>query len=429
MASTLKDCTLLSDVRQNPCSKSEILKNLYKHRAETGDIIFLVESKAIHAHRCVLAALSPRYKAQFYGAISDKEMIRVSDASHDAFAEFLQFFYTDTVTLTIENIEDVLNLAQQSLVDILVAECINFLRDAVGLDKLLWFYRLASQYEIVPLEKQCLIHIEENLLAVFKTDDFLSCEHDMLCHILEKSASWNYHSIDLFDGCISWARTQCEQNGTKSHAANLRTVLGEALCQIQFSSMTVQEFSTISENFVGILTEHEKVDIFAAIARIESEKQAKAVRRLRYLDSMKNAKCKFVKGQLLRRDSATKKDGIGFLCNKTINLNGFVMHSRIAENVRVDVYVRGQPIKCNRNIDMEKRTTKVTFTTPIRIKPNAECRIFIQTIKARNIGWYGYNVLSTTTKKGVTFRFQRDNQDGIYSITHLLFDVVLDTSE
>lgn len=209
MASELKDCSLLSIVRKNPCSKSEILKKLYKQRAETGDIIFVVEGKEIHAHRCVLAALSPKYKAQFYGAISDKDVIHVSDASYDAFMEFLKFFYTDTVTLTVANIEAVLNLANQSLVDVLITECINFLCDAVGLDKLLWFYRMAHQYEIDSLKKLCFNHIKANLLAVFKTSDFLHCEHDMLCHILELSSSLNYHTIDLFDGCISWARAQC----------------------------------------------------------------------------------------------------------------------------------------------------------------------------------------------------------------------------
>lgn len=61
-----------------------------------------------------MAALSPKYKAQFYGAMPETDVVNVSGVSAAAFEEFLKFFYTDKVSLSIENIEDVLNLAKQS---------------------------------------------------------------------------------------------------------------------------------------------------------------------------------------------------------------------------------------------------------------------------------------------------------------------------
>lgn len=425
MASTINDRSKLSMIRKNPCLKTELLKNLYEQRAETGDIKFIIEAQEIHAHRCVLAALSPKYKAQFYGAMSEKDVIHISGTSYDAFTEFLQFFYADEVTLSIRNIEDVLNLAKQSLVDDLITECINFLCDAVGLDKLLWFYRLAMQYEIESLENVCSTYITGNVLAVFKTSDFLSCENDMLCHILTLSSSLNCDFIDLFDGCILWARAKCQQNEIDaSNTANLRAILGVAFHEIPFSSMSPQEFSIICNNYSGLLSAQESMDILMAIAINESNKKARAAQRLCDLNSMRNLKCKFTKGDPQRRPTPTKKDGIGFSCDKTIKLTGFIMYNRVAESVRVDVYLKGKQIKCKRTIQTLNKKTKVTFNAPIRVKPNEECRIFVQAIKTRTIGWYGFSGLSKTIKKGVTFRFQRDNCDGIYSITHLLFDII-----
>lgn len=141
-----------------------IMEKLYEQRHETGDIIFVIESEQIPAHRCVLAALSPRYKAQFCGAMVKKDVINVKDVSSAAFKEFLQFFYKNKVILTIKNIEDVLNLAKQSLVDELVDECTYFLLDlvrkdnllqtsAIQMENLVWFYQLAHRYELKPLEK------------------------------------------------------------------------------------------------------------------------------------------------------------------------------------------------------------------------------------------------------------------------------------
>lgn len=201
MNPTLEICSKTSTVLKNLCLKST-LDQLYDQRHETGDIKFVIGSKEIPAHRCVLAALSPKYKTQFYGSMPEKDDINVVGASAAAFKEFLQFFYTDEVTLTIENIEDVLNLAKQSLVDDLVDECTQFLIKMVGMDKLVWCYQLAIEYEIKQLEKFCVEQISGNIKTVFRKTDFLSCERDMLYHILDLD-SLNCNEIDVFDAYAS----------------------------------------------------------------------------------------------------------------------------------------------------------------------------------------------------------------------------------
>lgn len=44
---------------------------MFELRDKTGDITFNVGTKQIKAHKCVLAALSPKYMAQFYGEFGD----------------------------------------------------------------------------------------------------------------------------------------------------------------------------------------------------------------------------------------------------------------------------------------------------------------------------------------------------------------------
>lgn len=88
MEFTLRPCSITSFVQKNPCVKPMGAK-LYEQRNETGDIKFIVGLEEILAHRCVLAALSPRYKAQFYGSMPEKDIINVKDVSPAAFKEFL----------------------------------------------------------------------------------------------------------------------------------------------------------------------------------------------------------------------------------------------------------------------------------------------------------------------------------------------------
>lgn len=51
------------------------MERLYLEKDETGDVTFVVESECIRAHRCVLAAVSPKYTVQFFGSNPDKDEI------------------------------------------------------------------------------------------------------------------------------------------------------------------------------------------------------------------------------------------------------------------------------------------------------------------------------------------------------------------
>lgn len=116
-------------------------------RNETGDVTFLVETEQIRAHRSVLAALSPKFKAQFYGLITDMGEISIPNVTATAFNEFLQICYKKTANLTMDNIETVLDLAIQSLVDDFVECCVNFLKDAIKANNVCTAYRLAILYD------------------------------------------------------------------------------------------------------------------------------------------------------------------------------------------------------------------------------------------------------------------------------------------
>lgn len=88
----MKNMSETLNCRKN-ISIKQTLNTLYSDKNETGDAEFQVESEIVRAHRCVLAATSPKYKAQFYGLQAEEGRILLSDVSVSAFEEFLQFFY------------------------------------------------------------------------------------------------------------------------------------------------------------------------------------------------------------------------------------------------------------------------------------------------------------------------------------------------
>lgn len=253
---------------ENPLVKQTNDK-LYSERNETGDVTFIVNSESIRAHRCILAALSPKYKAQFYGGMPEKGDIIVKDVSVPAFMEFLQFFYLEKVTLTMENIEAVLHLASQSLVDAFVNKCAEFLMEMTTVDNLCPNYQLAVLHDIKPFEDFCKQKICEKASEVFKTSDFTECDYNFLRRILGWD-SLRCKETEVFDACIAWAKVACERKNVDAmNASNLRTELGNAVFEIRFSSMTLEEFSPRHKSHMGLFSLDEINDIVCVLGKIE----------------------------------------------------------------------------------------------------------------------------------------------------------------
>lgn len=247
---------------------------MYSNRDKTGDIKFLVAGEIIRAHKCVLAALSPKYEAQFYGDFNDKssESIEVKDVSVAAFKEFLQLFYLDHINLSHENIYDVLDLVKSSLVDEFFEVCIDFLTKTLSAETACKSYCLAIQYECKNLMDCCEQMIRSNSESVFSSNEFNQCSPAILSNILQFDLL-NCKEIVVFDACINWAKNYCIFNGMDaSNHQHLREALGSQLFHIRFGTMTFQEFMRCYHSYKNVFTADEREGILYAIGKVADPK-------------------------------------------------------------------------------------------------------------------------------------------------------------
>lgn len=246
---------------------SLIANKLYADRGKTGDIKFLVEGEVIWAHKSVLAAISPKYEAQFYSSQQpDDDEVHVEDISPAAFEEFIKFCYIEDCDLTIDIIEEILNLSKQCLINHFVTKCGLFLINAMNKcnRNICLIYRLAIMYEIKAVKDLCEHRIRANIPQMFKTDDFLECDREVLIHILDIK-TLDCTEVDVFEGCIAWARTACLQRDIdNSTPINLRSVLKSAIDHIRFRSMNINQFVELDKKYEGFFSAEE----FREITRV-----------------------------------------------------------------------------------------------------------------------------------------------------------------
>ena len=193
------DIVVIGDVRVEataaPVYVAVPASDLHQHlgdllRAEKGaDVVFDVGGRTFAAHRCVLAARSPVFRAELFGAMKESDaasggVIRVDDMEARVFSGLLHFVYTDMFPETSKEVE-----GEEEEEEDVVAQHLLVAADRYGMERLKLMCEdklckyidvgtvaailtLADQHHCHGLKKACFEFLSSaaNLRAVAATD-------------------------------------------------------------------------------------------------------------------------------------------------------------------------------------------------------------------------------------------------------------------
>lgn len=239
----------------------------------TADVYFLVKSKKkeiIPVHKCLLMAASVEFHAKFTGPWKGKEEILIVDASSVALKEFLCYFYSNEVKLSMEHVEEVMYLGSTYNISDCMNDCSQLLAANLTVDNVCWAYQLAIQFDCDELTNECEVMISLNSEAVFKTAGFKDCDREILSHILRIDAM-SCSEIEVFNACMAWVKTASKKDtltkdSIESHLANL-------LYDIRYCSMMMEEFDEIYKSYGYLFSSN---DHKAIVDMIKSKKSRKS---------------------------------------------------------------------------------------------------------------------------------------------------------
>ncbi|XP_055298897.1 BTB/POZ domain-containing protein 3-like [Sitodiplosis mosellana] len=312
------------------------IQNLYLN-PNGADVWFVFDGERVPGHKFMLTASSPWLSTMFNGSLPEDKDVDMTNgrATVDAFKEFLQFSYMDDVTLTMENIEGVIDLAKQSLADDIFEKCEEFLIKSLTNDSMFFGYQLALMYEAKKLKTFCEDEICSNAEKVFKSSSFLEFPYEFLENVL-RCDELNCEEKDIFDACIAWAQAACTRNNEDpSNAESLRAQLKESIYQIRFCSMTKEDVAACIRSCRGLFTANELEEIVFMVSKaseMEARKFNWTARRIKQV-STKGQHLHCSRFNWLRYVTPYFDRGfyIGFgsnlettfTCNQRVLLNGF----------------------------------------------------------------------------------------------------------
>ena len=191
----------------------------------------------------------------------------MSDTNDESLEEFLRFLYTDECDLTADNAVFMLYLAKKYIVPALTQKCIEFFEANLVVESAVTIVQQAIQFDEKKLERKCWELIDLKTTEVIASDAFVDINLATLETLLKRE-SLKTTEVALFRAVLRWGEAECTRKEIEVNGKNKRAAIGNAIYQIRFVAMTLQEFGqNVSQS--GILTPEENIMFYDKLSGVE----------------------------------------------------------------------------------------------------------------------------------------------------------------
>eukprot|EP00927_Polykrikos_kofoidii_P047883 TRINITY_DN42174_c0_g1_i1.p1 TRINITY_DN42174_c0_g1~~TRINITY_DN42174_c0_g1_i1.p1 ORF type:complete len:483 (+),score=63.99 TRINITY_DN42174_c0_g1_i1:37-1449(+) len=174
--------------------------------ATTADVNLSVQNTILPAHRAILSARSPVFRAMFYGAMKEKGSVEV-EINHFALAEMrllLCFIYSGNVQeVSLKDMVPLMACADHYGVCSLRDALHEHLCESISAETACLVLASAQIFLQESIVDRCLSFILAHAQHVVQTESFLSLDGGLLMKVLEADET-RIEEIDLFKALVRW---------------------------------------------------------------------------------------------------------------------------------------------------------------------------------------------------------------------------------
>ncbi|XP_046371478.2 kelch repeat and BTB domain-containing protein 8-like [Haliotis rufescens] len=210
----------------------EEMKSMFDDR-QLIDVVICVQDARIPAHRNVLAATSPYFKAMFTTNLTEsrQRQILLHEVDPKSVSQIINYAYTGNLEITRGNAQNL--LATASLFQILPVQkaCAKFMELQLDVNNCVGIYYFAHIHSCEELRVKAREFIEKNFRDVYKTEEFLSLSHEKVSEIIS-SDELNVEKEEIvYEALILWIYHEIESR---------KEYLGDMLPLVRLGLLTVK---------------------------------------------------------------------------------------------------------------------------------------------------------------------------------------------
>jgi len=170
------------------------------------DVSLVVEGQTFEGHRVVLASSSTYFRSMFTSKMieSQKNQIELHGFTARGMKAILEYIYTSEVTLTVQNVQEVLSAANHLQVMSVVKFCCEFLKGEISAQNCVEISKIARFFSLNEVESEVRSYILCNFTQFVHTNEFLRLSESDICALLASNNIRGHSEIELFEAADKW---------------------------------------------------------------------------------------------------------------------------------------------------------------------------------------------------------------------------------
>ncbi|XP_027445120.1 RCC1 and BTB domain-containing protein 2 isoform X3 [Zalophus californianus] len=176
---------LLSVEPDDHLTVAESLKREFDN-PNTADLKFLVDGKYIYAHKVLLRIRCEHFRSSLED--NQDDIVEMSEFSYPVYRAFLEYLYTDSISLPPEEAVGLLDLATFYRENRLKKLCQQTIKQGICEENAIALLSAAVKYDAQDLEEFCFRFCINHLTVVTQTSGFAEMDHDLLKNFISKAS-------------------------------------------------------------------------------------------------------------------------------------------------------------------------------------------------------------------------------------------------
>ncbi|KAM9365898.1 kelch-like protein 10 [Pholidichthys leucotaenia] len=199
---------------------SRLVSNELRLGGKFYDAVIKVEDTEFKIHKIILVNLSPYFRALFlHRASSEQKVFNIPRISAPIMELIFEYAYTGLVSVTVENIEELLLAANQLEVMEIVEICWNFMENELAPKNCIGIWQFTNIICCPEMRYKACRYITDHFVDVVSSEEFLQLSVEELEDILGRDELCVKQENSVYEAAIKWMLHMPEKR--EEHAVRL----------------------------------------------------------------------------------------------------------------------------------------------------------------------------------------------------------------
>ena len=166
------------------------------------------DGRKFFVHKLVLSAVSPYFRALFQTNMSEKDqfLINIKGIESESLDSLIEFAYTTSITVTIENIFSLLTAANMLCFEDVEKSCVDFLCKNLNLENCVDICTMAETINCEQLHRVATLYVSNNFRQFVRGTSFLNITPTQFESVLSSDKINVSSESEIYDAVMTWIK-------------------------------------------------------------------------------------------------------------------------------------------------------------------------------------------------------------------------------